>query len=285
MATVIRKVKRSATTAAEEAAAAIETAAGPRRWRIWFQGATDRIDMEPYVSRLEPHLRRVLDARYDFTFNTVTPPATTTHALTEFRMARAFIRNAVEAERQGYDAMAITHFQDAGLHEAKSVTKMPVLGLGETTLLHACMLGRKLGLVTINPTFIPWHEDQIVRYGLQQRVVGVRAVNARVSDFMDAFATKKGYRALYPKFEREVHALLDAGADVIVPAGGLPMLLYGAEHGAQMGGAPIVDGLAVVAKAAEMAIQLRELGGLAVSRRSNYAHPPDKALMEYLEHG
>jgi Asp/Glu/hydantoin racemase len=230
-------------------------------------------------------VEKARDPANDFGFNTVTPPATTTHALTEFRMARAFIRNAVAAEEQGYDAMAITHFQDAGLHEAKSVTKLPVLGLGETTLLHACMLGRKLGLVTINPTFIPWHEDQIVRYGLQQRVVGVRAVNATVSDFMDAFASKRGYRALYPKFEREVHALLDAGADVIVPAGGLPMLLYGAEHGAQMGGAPIVDGLAVVAKAAEMAIQLRELGGLAVSRRSNYAHPPDKALKEFLEHG
>ncbi len=269
------KSKTSATTAA----------AAPKRHRIWFQGATDRVDMAPYIGRLEPHLRRVLDARYDFSFNTVTPPATTTHALTEFRMARAFIRNAVEAEKQGYAAMAITHFQDAGLHEAKSVASIPVLGLGETTLLHACMLGRKLGLVTINPSFIPWHEDQVTRYGLQQRVVGVRAVNARVSDFMDAFATKKGYRALYPKFEREVHSLLDAGADVIVPAGGLPMLLYGAVHGAQMGGAPIVDGLAVVAKAAEMAIQLRELGGIAVSRRSNYAHPPEKALREFLEQG
>ncbi len=82
-----------------------------------------------------------------------------------------------------------------------------------------------------------------------------------------------------------MHALLDAGADVIVPAGGLPMLLYGAVHGAQMDGAPIVDGLAVVAKAAEMAVRLRELTGLAVSRRSNYAHPPDKALKEFLENG
>src|SRR5207249_11419745 len=45
-----------------------------------------------------------------------------------------FIRNAIEAERQGYDAIAITHFQDAGLAEAKSVVDIPVLGLGETTL-------------------------------------------------------------------------------------------------------------------------------------------------------
>jgi Asp/Glu/hydantoin racemase len=261
------------------------TAQAPRRYRIWFQGATDRVAHHAYISRLEPHLRRVLEPQFDFTFNTVTPPATTTHALTEFRMARAFIRNAIEAQRQGYDAVAITHFQDAGLAEAKSVVDIPVIGLGETTLMHACTLGRKLGLVTINPVFIPWHEDQVIRYGLQQRVVGVRAVDAKVSDFMDAFATDAGYQALRPKFEREVDALLAAGADVIVPAGGLPMLLFGGPHGAQIGGAPILDGLSIVAKAAETAIRLRELTGLAVSRRSNYAFPPDRALTEFIEQG
>ena len=256
-----------------------------RRYRIWFQGATDRVAHQAYISRLEPHLRRLLDPQFDFTFNTTTPPATTTHPITEFRMARAFIRNAVEAQRQGYDVMAISHFQDAGLAEAKSVVDIPVVGLGESSLMYACTLGRKLGLVTINPTFIPWHEDQVIRYGLQQRVVGVRAVDAKVSDFMDAFASEAGYKALYPKFEREVNALLNAGADVIVPAGGLPMLLYGGVHGAAMGGAPIVDGIAVLVKAAEMAVKLRELAGLGVSRRSNYAHPPEKALTEFLEQG
>jgi allantoin racemase len=257
----------------------------PKRYRIWFQGATDRVAHHAYISKLEPHLRRVLDDQFDFTFNTVTPPATTTHAVTEFRMARAFIRNAVSAEKQGYDVMAITHFQDAGLQEAKSVVNIPVLGLGETSLYHACTLGRKLGLITINPVFIPWHEDQIIRYGLQQRVVGVRAVDAKVSDFMDAFASDEGYNALYPKFEREVNALINAGADVIVPAGGLPMLLFGGTHGATMGGAPILDGLSIIAKAAEMAVKLRELTGLGVSRRSNLVRPPEKALTEFLEQG
>ena len=61
----------------------------PRRYRIWFQGATDRVAHQAYISRLEPHLRRLVDPQFDFTFNTTTPPATTTHPITEFRMARA----------------------------------------------------------------------------------------------------------------------------------------------------------------------------------------------------
>ena len=251
------------------------------KYKIWFQGATDKVHMAPYISRLEPHLRAVLDPDFSFVFNTTTPPATTTHALTEFRIGRSLIRAAVEAERQGYAAAAFTHFQDAGLMEAKSAVDIPVLGLGETTLYHACKLGRKLGLVTINPAFVPWHEDQVIRYGLQQRVVGVRAVEAKVSDFIDAFADQKALEKLAPKWERECRVLLDAGADVIVPAGGLPMMLFGAEPGANIDGAPIVNGVTVLAKTTEMFVKMR----FTVSRRSNFAKPPEKALKEFLEHG
>jgi len=247
--------------------------------KIWFQGATDRVHMAPYISKVEAHLKAILEPGVTYTFNTTSPPATTTHALTEYRIGAAFVRGAVEAERQGFHAMAITHFQDAGLAEVKSAAQIPVLGLGETTLFHALTLGRKLGLVTINPTFIPWHEDQVIRYGLQQRVVGVRAVNATVKDFIDAFASKEAFEKLRPLWERECRVLLDAGADVIVPAGGLPMMLFSGE----LDGVPVINGITVLAKSAEMAIKLRKLGMARVSRRSNFASPPEKALKEFLE--
>jgi len=177
--------------------------------------------------------------------------------------------------------MVITHFQDAGLAEVKSVVDIPVIGLGETTLCHSLTLGRKLGLITINPVFIPWHEDQVIRYGMQQRVVGVRAVEATVADFINAFAGKEGLEKLKPLWERECRRLLEAGADVIVPAGGLPMMLFSGEFE----GAPVVNGVTLVAKTAEMAIKLRKHGMFKVSRRSNYVHPPEKALKEFLEQG
>lgn len=247
--------------------------------KIWFQGATDRVHMAPYIAKVEAHLKAILEPGVTYTFNTTSPPATTTHALTEYRIGAAFVRGAVEAERQGFHAMAITHFQDAALAEVKSATQIPVLGLGETTLFHACTLGRKLGLVTINPTFIPWHEDQVIRYGLQQRVVGVRAVNATVKDFIDAFASKEAFEKLRPLWEKECRVLLEAGADVIVPAGGLPMMLFSGE----LDGVPVVNGITLIAKSAELAIKLRKLGMAKVSRRSNFASPPDKALKEFLE--
>jgi Asp/Glu/hydantoin racemase len=256
-----------------------------KKYKIWFQGATDRALMAPYIAKVEAHFKAVLDPEFEFTFNTTTPPATTTHALTEYRVGRNFIRNAVEAERQGYDAVAVTHFQDPGLAEAKSAVGIPVLGLGETTLHFSLTLGRKLGLVTINPAFIPWHEEQIVKYGMQSRIVGVRAVDASVSDYVAAFAERKAFDKLRPLWDRECRALLEAGADVLVPAGGIPMMLFGGSPAANLDGAPIINGMTVIAKSAEMAIKLKRDAGIAVSRRSSFARPPEKALHEFMEQG
>jgi hypothetical protein len=112
-------------------------------------------------------------------------------------------------------------------------------------------------------------------------VVGVRAVQATVKDFIDAFASQEAFEKLAPLWERECRVLLDAGADVIVPAGGLPMMLFSGE----LDGAPVVNGVTLIAKSAEMAIKLRKLGMAKVSRRSNFVKPPEKALKEFLEQG
>ena len=67
--------------------------------------------------------------------------------------------------------------QDSGLWEARAAVKIPVLSLGETSMLHACTLGTRAGLITINPAFVPGFFQQIARYGLQQRVPFVFSVN------------------------------------------------------------------------------------------------------------
>ena len=82
--------------------------------KIWFQGATDRALMSPYIAKVEAHFKAVLEADTTFSFNTTTPPATTTHALTEYRVGRSFIKSAIQAEKEGYDVVAVTHFQDLG---------------------------------------------------------------------------------------------------------------------------------------------------------------------------
>ena len=77
-------------------------------------------------------------------------------------------------------------------------------------------------------------------------------------------------------------ALVEAGAEVIVPAGGLPMLLFAHEKNFEVGGALVLNGLAVMVAMAEAAVKLQRLTGAAVSRRGTYAKAPDEAVREFL---
>jgi Asp/Glu/hydantoin racemase len=259
----------------------------PKRHRIWAQGATDQIGHRSYLAELLPHMQACTDPDFELNFKTMTPSVTTVHALSESRFSRAVIRGAIQAEREGYDVFFMNHFQDVGLYDARAAVKIPVLGLGEATLLHACTMGRKLGLLAINPAFIPTHNEQIYRYGLQQRIAGIRAIEANISDYMEAFASPATKFELQAVFEREARRLIDGGADVIVPTGGIPMMLFGKEPGANVDGAPIVNGVTVVIKAAEMAVKLKHLGESVASRipQSGFGLPSDQTLDEFLRHG
>ena len=163
--------------------------AASRKFRIWAQGATDQVGHRNYLAELLPHIKACTDPDFEIEFKTMTPSVTTVHALSEFRFSRAVIRSAIRAEQESYDVFFMNHFQDVGLYEARAAVKMPVLGLGEATLLYACTMGRKLGLLAINPAFIPAHNDQIDRYGLRGRIAGIRAMEANIGDYMQAFAS------------------------------------------------------------------------------------------------
>lgn len=258
-----------------------QSVSGPRR--IWYQSFTDPEEQRPYIERLRDHLTKISDPSFSCEVRGVSPPDKYFHPITEFRIAGQVIRNTIDAERQGYSAFISGHFQEPGLNESKAAVDIPVLGLGESTMLYACTLGRKVGLVTIDPIFVPWLEDQIVRYGLTKRIVGVRAMKKNVDDFMQAFEDSRTYDEIRAQFLKEAEPLLHQGVEVIVPAGGLTMLLFAGEKGFSVGGAPVLNGITIATKMAEMAIRLRELDGTSVSRAAWFSKAPPEAIEEFLQ--
>jgi allantoin racemase len=84
--------------------------------------------------------------------------------------------------------------------EIRGVLDIPVIGLGEATFLSALSMGRRLGLVTIDPVFIDLHERQIRAYGLDQRVTGVRAIHVDLPGFMRAFIDQASYNKVRADF-------------------------------------------------------------------------------------
>ena len=250
--------------------------------RVWYQSFVHPTEQAPYIERLQAFLDAAASPGTRFEVHGLDPPDRHFHPLTEFRCAAQVIRNAIEAERAGYDAFIIGHFQEPGLLEIRGTLDIPVIGLGEANLLAALSMGGRLGLVTIDPVFISWHERQVKAHGLDQRVAGVRAIRADLPSFMRAFTDNTSYAQVRDDFVAQVRPLVADGAEVIIPAGGLPMLLFARECPFVIDGAMVLSGIAVAAKAAEMAIALRRLTGSVVSRRGTYAKAPASCVEEYI---
>jgi len=249
--------------------------------KIWYQSYVDPEEQSGYIQHLQAYLDSLADPGVTYHVHSIKPPDRYLHRLTEFRCAARAILNALEAERQGYDAFLQGHFQDPGLYELKAAVDIPVFGLGETSLLFACTLGRKIALITIDPYFIPMHEEQVAKYGLTERVVSVQAIKTAVTDFNRAFSDPEVGKAIFAQFREQSQPLVDKGVEVIIPAGGLPMLLLLRERHMTLGQSVVLNGIAATAKLTEAAVKLRRLTGVGVSRANTFARPSPEAVQEF----
>lgn len=252
--------------------------------KLWYQSYVDYENGAAYWDRLAPHLDAVSRPDTQVDIRGITPFDSYAHPLVELRCAREMICNAVQAEREGYDAFIVGHFQDAGLYEARSAVDIPVIGLGEATMLWSCQLGQRLGIVTINPRFIPWFHHQIGKYGLRDRVTGVHSMTFEPGQILAAYGDEKNADEVKRLFEEQGRPLVAAGTEVLIPGGGIPMLLFSAFQDHQIDGAPVINGIPLAVKMAEMAVELRRLTGQSVSRVGDYAKAPEHVIEEFLAH-
>jgi allantoin racemase len=83
-------------------------------------------------------------------------------------------------------------------------------------------------------------------------------------------------------FAEQARPLVAAGCDVLIPGGGIPMLLFAPLKGHAVDGAPVINGIPIVVKMAELAVKLKRLNGLAVSRVSDFIKPPPEIIEEFM---
>ena len=250
--------------------------------RIFWQSFVDSTINAPYMRRLSGYLNSIAASGTSVHVEGISPPDRDFGRLAELRCAIVAIDNGIAAEEAGYDAYVMGHFQDPGLHELRSTLRIPVIGAGEATLLAASQLGRRLGLVTLDPVFEVMHYEQADRYGLGGRVAHVTGLGCRPEDFAAAFDGDADAKArMLADFTACARPMVNAGADVIVPAGVLPGLLIGGERGFCVGRAPVVNCAAVALKSAEMWVQLRALNDLEPSRGPSFALANARAKQDF----
>ena len=88
----------------------------------------------------------------------------------------SILDSVIGAELEGYDAVAIGNILDPALREARSMVDIPVLGLGETSMLTACMMGSSFALVGVNPYFGGRFEENVAKYGLRERLASIECM-------------------------------------------------------------------------------------------------------------
>ena len=93
-----------------------------------------------------------------------------------------------------------------------------------------------------------------------------------------AFDTDGGEEEVAKLFEMQAKPLVAKGVDVLIPGGGIPMLLFSRLFNHNVEGAPVMNGIPVLVKMTEMAVKLRRLTGLNVSRTSDFALPPQEII-------
>ena len=111
--------------------------------KIWWQSGTPIHRLHDYRTSLSTHLESVKrpdteihisgvdDGSMDLHFNAVV--AINTYS------PGGVLNKIIQAADQGYDAVAIGCFLDPAMQEAREVVPIPVFGLGETSMLLACM--------------------------------------------------------------------------------------------------------------------------------------------------
>ncbi len=70
------------------------------------------------------------------------------------------LKNVQRAVLQGFDAFLIGNIADPGLREAREIANIPVLGLCESAMHMACMMGANFSFVTINEKIHPAHHRE-----------------------------------------------------------------------------------------------------------------------------
>ena len=243
--------------------------------KLWYQSLARRAESIPYGEILRKMIATCTDPGTEVHVQGITDSSGfgVHYRFLEYQDMKEIIYNAIRAEKEGYDAFLIANSSDAGLREAREMVNIPVLGLSETSMHIACMMGASFGLVTVSEKWTPRNMENVRRCGLESRMVGAEPLNSSPTQLRQAMGDKVLRDQLVAEFMVAAKRLIERGAEVIIPAGG-DIIVFLMEDGIyEVERTPILNGIVELVKMGELAVKLKKLTGRFKSRRLQYAAP------------
>jgi allantoin racemase len=100
----------------------------------------------------------------------------------DMTLAGLAVCETVQDRAQEFDGVAIACYGDPGLFGAREISPVPVVGIGEASMLMACTVAHRFSVVTVLPRVKPFLENMIRLHGLEARCASVRTTPLSVLD-------------------------------------------------------------------------------------------------------
>jgi len=164
--------------------------------------------------------------------------------------ANAVTVEVVAREWPGYDAIIVAAASDPGLMPARAVSQRPVLGIAESAILSAAMMGSRFALVSLSSPMRPLFDATVDRLGLRDRLASLFFLDAPVADIATVQA--------------DHGAALEAACAEIAARGDVSSIVLGGGPLAGLADSfrdripvPLLDGVACAVCHAETVVRLR----------------------------
>jgi allantoin racemase len=257
--------------------------------KLWYQSMSRQAEWGDYPRVLREILNKVKDPDTEIHVAGITEVGGIGDQFRylEYLETGEVLKNVQRAVREGFDAFLIGNIADPGLREAREIANFPVLGLCESAMHVACMMGANFSFVTINEKFTPRVVENVDRYGLRARFAGASRMQIeRITDLGVGFDPGDAQDRIVAQFNAAARKNTDNGAEVVIAAGGVVMaLLAHAGIHATEDGVPILNGITNLVKLGEAAVKLnRIMDGRFTSKKCLYAPPPPDQIEAFRKH-
>ncbi len=255
--------------------------------KIWHQSLTSIEEIPAYRDAVIQHVSKIARPDVDVVLHGMTketypaqyPGHYITYNYLQSLHKEQFIRNALIAEKAGYDAMFIGTIPDVGLIEARSLVDIPVIGYGQASMHMASMLGTNIGIVNFLEPLAVQLRHNANEYGLQQKLGPIVQADIGFYDILEGFTHPT---PIIEKFVEAAKKAIEQGADVIIPGEG-PMNIFLATHGIHhVDEVPIIDSFGVGIKMCESLVDLQKISGMTMTRKGFYHAKPPTEIVEKL---
>ncbi len=240
--------------------------------RIWYQSSTalgaDPL-FEPYQKSLVEYIKRVArpDTRVEVHGVKYSDKLKARSRYVKYLNEAQVINNAVQAEREGYDAFCVGCTLDPGLPQIKEIVDIPVAFLFESCLHLACVLAGKFSLIAYNRDVLEYSIYEIRQYGLEDGFVACEAFNLNTTDLLKGFTDPT---PIVDAVKQATRKAVEGGAGILLSTCNVLNMVLVNCGCREVNGVPILDTTGAIVKIAELMVDLKNIG---VSRSKRGLYP------------